>query len=226
MPEVVLHQWEISPFCGKVRQMLRHKGVPYRTVEYNGLRVRTMRRLSVAGLLPVLDWDGERIADSAKIAAFLEQRVPTPPLYPADPRDAALARRYEDWAASSLYAYGLYLRAEYAAPRAVSIALLCAGRPAWERLLFSAAYTRHVRRRVAALGFLKREGAEVEATCLRLVDDLDASLRERAWLVGEARSIADISVAAQLQEMLRTSTLADRIRRRPNVVRWLDAQAG
>jgi glutathione S-transferase len=221
MPDVVLHQWEISPFCGKVRKMLRFKGVAFRTVNYNGLKARGAKRLSHGGLLPVLDWEGERIADSAKIAAFLEQRVPDPPLWPADPRDAALANTFEDWAGTSLYQQGTYFRAEYAAPRAAAIALLCEGRPAWERALFGTVYTRQAHRRLDALGFTRRDGPEIEAAFLRSMDDLDALLRERAWLVGASVSIADIAVSAQLDEMLRTSTLADRIRSRVFLARWL-----
>lgn len=225
MSDVVLHQWEISPFCGKVRKILRFKRIAFRIENYNGLKARRARRLSHGGLLPVLDWDGERIVDSAKIAAFLEQRVPEPPLIPADPRDAALAHTFEDWAGSALYQLGMYFRAEYAAPRAATIALLCEGRPAWERVLFGTAYTRHAHRRLDALGFTRRDGPEIEAAFLRHVDDLDALLRERDWLVGNAMSIADVSVSAQLDEMLRTSTLADRIRSRVHVARWLARQA-
>ncbi|MDE2297039.1 MAG: glutathione S-transferase N-terminal domain-containing protein, partial [Burkholderiales bacterium] len=70
-PDVVLHQWEISPFCGKVRRMLRMKGVAHRVENYNGLRALKVARLSRAGTLPVLDWGAERVADSSAIAAFL-----------------------------------------------------------------------------------------------------------------------------------------------------------
>ena len=225
-PDVVLHQWEISPFCGKVRQILRMKGIAHRVENYNGLRALKAARLSHAGTLPVLDWGSERVADSTAIAAFLDQRQPAPPIYPADPRDAALARTFEDWADESLYAYGVYFRVEYAQARAKTIALLCAGRPAWERAIFAPVFTRRLRRKVDALGLTRRAGAEVEAAFLRLVDDLDALLRGREWLVGDAHSIADIAVSAQLEEMMRTSTLADRIRNRANVARWLGRQAG
>lgn len=221
MVEVTLHQWEISPFCGTVRKILRFKGVPYRIENYNGRLARRVKRLTHAGTLPVLDWGGERVVDSSAIAAFIEQRVPTPTLYPADPREAALARLYEDWAGTSLADQNLYFRVEYAAPRARAIELLCAGRPAWERMLFATVYTRRARRRLDALGYTRRDGPGIEAAFLRRVDDLDARLREHQWLVGGMHSIADIAVSAQLDEMLRTSTLADRIRLRPNVARWL-----
>jgi arsenate reductase-like glutaredoxin family protein len=36
MPEVILHQWEISPSCGKVRKLLRHKGIAFSVRNYNG----------------------------------------------------------------------------------------------------------------------------------------------------------------------------------------------
>jgi glutathione S-transferase len=226
MAQVVLHQWEVSPFCAKVRKILHAKGVAYRVENYNGLRALKVARLSRAATLPVLDWDAERVVDSTAIAAFLDQRVPTPPLYPADARDAALARVFEDWADESLYTYGLYFRIEYARPRAQAIALLCAGRPAWERVIFGTVFTRRTRARLDAIGFTRRDGPAVEAAFLRLVDELDTLLRERDWLVGDACSVADIAVCAQLDEMLRTSTLADRIRHRPNVARWLARQAG
>ena len=225
MTEVVLHQWEVSPFCAKVRKLLRLKSIAFRVENYNGLRALRAAKLAPTRQLPVLDWGTERIADSTAIAVFVDQRVPTPPLYPADPREAALARRHEDWAGTSLYHYGVYLRVEYARPRAQAIGLLCEGRPAWERALFAPVYTRRLRAQVDALGLARRDGPAIEAAYLRLIDDLDASLRERDWLVGGAISIADLAVSAQLDEVLRTSTLADRIRLRPNVAEWLARSA-
>jgi glutathione S-transferase len=226
LPDVVLHQWEISPFCAKVRKILRLKGIAYRVENYNGLRALKASKLTHAGKLPVLDWGSERVVDSTAIAAFLEQRRPAPPLYPANPREAALARMYEDWAGASLYHYGVYFRVEYAQARAQAIALMCEGRPAWERAIFGPAFTRQLRRKVDTLGFTRRDGPEIEAAFLHLMDDLDTTLRASEWLAGSAQSIADIAVSAMLDEMLRTSTLADRIRSRPNLAKWLARQQG
>ena len=61
VPAIILHQWRISPFCGKVRRVLEHKRLAYDVVDYNGLRARKASGLSAAGKLPVLDYDGERI---------------------------------------------------------------------------------------------------------------------------------------------------------------------
>jgi glutathione S-transferase len=65
MTNVILHQWDISPYCRKVRKALRLKGIPYRIVDYNGMQVRQAGRLAPSGKLPVLDWDGQRVADTS-----------------------------------------------------------------------------------------------------------------------------------------------------------------
>ena len=220
-PQVVLHQFEISPFCAKVRKILRAKGVAYRVENYHGLRAWQIRRLTPAGQLPVLDWDDERVHDSTAIAAFLEQRRPTPRLFPSDSRLAATARLLADWADGSLHAYEVYLRVEYAQARERAMALLCTGRPAWELSVFAPIATRRMRAQVDAWGLTRRDAAAIEAAFLRRMDDLDATLAGRAWLVGEQLSIADIAVSAQLDEIVRTSTLADRLLLRPQLARWL-----
>jgi glutathione S-transferase len=91
------------------------------------------RHAGAASKLPVLDWDGQRIADSSLICAFPDQHVPDPPLYPTDRRDAALARLLEDWADESLYYFEMHFRAAYPSAADKATELLCAGRPGWER---------------------------------------------------------------------------------------------
>src|SRR5262245_13801112 len=103
MPAIVLHQWSISPFCGKVRRILEHKGLAYEVIDYNGFKARKASTLSSVGKLPVLDYDGERIQDSSDIAAFLEAKHPDKPIFPTDPELRARAHFWEDWADESLY---------------------------------------------------------------------------------------------------------------------------
>jgi len=156
MPEAVLHQWEISPFCRKVRKVLAHKRVAYRTVEYNGLRARGAARLSAAGRLPVLDYDGERIQDSSAICHFLEEKHPAPALVPAEPEARALALLLEDWADESLYFIEVYLRFEIPEVRPRALDLLCAGRPRWERAIFGAAVVPRIEERPRVVDWLAR----------------------------------------------------------------------
>lgn len=222
MVDVVLHQWDISPYCRKVRKALRLKGIDYRCVDYNGLRAPKAARLHASGKLPVLEWDGQRIADSTQIVAFLERQVPEPRLVPADRREAALARLLEDWADESLYYFEMQLRA--ADPRAASaaVALLCAGRPAWEKAFVGPVFTRSLRARLKAHGFGGWSRAQIEDWFFGHLDDLEAMLDGHEWLVGKGQSIADLAVSSQIDEIMRTSPLAPRIAERRRLAAWLD----
>jgi glutathione S-transferase len=219
--DVVLHQWDISPFCRKVRKVLRLKGIAYVTVDYNGIRAPRAARLTASGKLPVLDWDGQRIADSSLICEFLDRQVQAPPLYPADRRDAALARLLEDWADESLYYFEMHFRAAYPEASAKAIELLCVGRPRWEQRIVGPLFRRALRGRLKAHGFGGAGNDAIERSFFAHIDDLAAWLEGRRWLVGDAQSIADLSVAAQLEEIVSTNPLAARLLERPAVSAWL-----
>ncbi|MGH8506164.1 MAG: glutathione S-transferase family protein, partial [Stenotrophobium sp.] len=86
MNSIVLHQWEMSPFCNKVRRCLRYKGLAYSVVNYNGLLALNVAKLSRVGKLPVVDFEGHRVQDSAAIARYLDEKYPERLLYPREPR--------------------------------------------------------------------------------------------------------------------------------------------
>jgi glutathione S-transferase len=221
MPSVILHQWEISPFCGKVRKILKAKGIAYSVVNYNGLRALQAARLTPVGKLPVLDYDGERVQDSSSIALFIEQKHPGKSLYPEDPVDRARCRIWEDWADESLYWYEIYFR--FMDPLAASraVVLLCEGRPAWERWLVSLVLRREMTRKLRHQGLGRMSRQRVEGNFFGHLVALDTLLMGRNWLVGDHISIADISVAAQLDEMIRTSSLREHILAYPGISNWL-----
>jgi glutathione S-transferase len=225
MANIVLHQWDISPYCRKVRKALRLKGISYRSVDYNGMRATQAARLAASRKLPVLDWYGQRVEDSTRICEFLDLQVPAPPLYPADRRDAALARLLEDWADESLYYFEMHFRAAYPSAAAKATELLCAGRPAWERHVVGPLFRRGLNGRLKAHGFKGWSNEQIESWFFGHLDNVSDWLEDREWLVGDAQSIADLAVSAQLEEMLRTSTMAARILERPSVAAWLARNA-
>ena len=201
--------------------MLRCKGLTYETVEYGGRLAPAVARLSRTGKLPVLDYDGTRIQDSTEIAAFLEKQHPQPSLYPAEPAQRAQALLFEDWADESLYWYQVFLRVEYAEVLPNVVGLMCKGRPGWERRLFAPIFRRQLRNQLSGQGIGRQSRPVVEAHLLELIGCLDAMLAGREWLVGASVSIADISVSAQLDEILRTSVLAPRIQQYSGLMGWL-----
>ena len=109
---ITLYQFEISPFCDKVRRVLHLKGQPYtvREVSLFEFGRGLVKKLHPSNKVPVIDHDGTIVADSTHILAHLERAFPEPSLYPSDPRDRAIAHILEDWADESLYFYEMCMR--------------------------------------------------------------------------------------------------------------------
>jgi glutathione S-transferase len=97
---LTLHTLAISHYCEKVRWALDFKGVAYREkILVPGFHRLAVRRLSGTSTVPVLVGDdtGRCLTDSTDIVAWLEERVPEPPLYPDDPDERARALEIEDF---------------------------------------------------------------------------------------------------------------------------------
>mgnify|MGYP003654270480 FL=1 len=83
MQTTTLYQFELCPFCHKVRAALEAKGIAFETVEVNPMTKKELPELesNVRRKVPVLQIDGEFIADSTAILNHLEEREAslTPP---------------------------------------------------------------------------------------------------------------------------------------------------
>jgi glutathione S-transferase len=221
MANVVLHQWEMSPFCNKTRRCLNHKGIAFSVQNYNGLLAARASALSKVGKLPVVDWDGQRIQDSSRIAHFLDEQIASNPLYPKDPQERASAVIWEDWAGQSLYFYEIYFRMLDPASLERGLDLISEGRPRWERSVLKFIFKRRYPRKLREQGLARQDRADVEKQWFELLDALDTLLDEREYLGGASVSIGDLSVAAQIDELCRTSDLRDRVLSRSHLKAWL-----
>lgn len=219
--KIVLHQWEISPFCRKVARALDFKGLRYETVNYNGLRGMLALRLSPVGKLPVVDFGGQRVQDSTRIARTLDERFPDPPLYPADAQQRALAELWEDWADEVLYWFEVYFRVNDADALAQAVAISSEGRAAFERLPTKLTLKLMLRQMLRGQGLGRMARADVEAEFGRHLDRIETLLTPAGWLVGESKTLADIAVGSQLLEVVRTSPQQSEIERRPRLWAWL-----
>ena len=114
-----------SHACRSGMLMLEHKGVPFRRVDVvtlthpvvvrlrgfnaggemrnaGGKRTPGIRLGDLFGTVPALDADGERVSTNHRIARFLEDRHPEPPLFPADPTRRKEVEEAEAWANETL----------------------------------------------------------------------------------------------------------------------------
>ena len=220
--EVLLYDLNDSPFCLKARICLQLKGIPFRRVTLTVRRIRELRRLNPLGKVPVLVQAGEAVADSSRIARYLEARQPDPPLIPASAEARAYAALLEEWADEALYfivgAFKWLNPANRAAALANTVPEMAGAllRPFVGRLV-----VRDVRRRYAAWGYRAEALGELEARMREHLATLGTLLDGKAFLLGRVPTLADVAVFAQLAWMQRyaESRLLDEA---PIVSAWLE----
>ena len=114
-----------SHACRSAMLMLEHKGLPYRRVDFvtilhpvlsrlhgfdaggqtrtaDGRRTFGLRFGDRLGTVPGLKADGRRISTNHRIARFLDEEHPEPPLFPSDPAERARVEEAERWANDTL----------------------------------------------------------------------------------------------------------------------------
>jgi len=104
MTAVILYWMSISHPSQVARKMLDLKGVEYELIDVLPLSQRIHMRLAgfPGGTVPGIKLDGRRIQGSRQIARALDERWPTPPLFPADPALRARVEEAERWGEEQL----------------------------------------------------------------------------------------------------------------------------
>ena len=162
---ITLHQFEISPFCDKIRRILHWKQQPYVVREVPLRDAMSVRKVNPAGKLPCLEHDGRFVADSTDIAYYLEDRFPDPPLVPRDPKLRALCHVFEDWADESLYFYEMRLRFTVDHNTRRNLPLLVAHDPPWMKAAARLVVPRMMR------GILRKQGLGRKSLVLNLTQN-------------------------------------------------------
>lgn len=163
-----LYSGPLSLFTGKVRIALSEKGLDYERIEVPFSRAQgytpkhpDVLKYNPKAQVPVLVDDDLVLYDSTLILEYLEERYPTPPLFPADSIARARCRQAE--AASD----------EILFPHVYTLILETFYKPEPERNTAAVTAARN-----AIAGIYR---------------DLDHTLATRAYLCGEAFTVADIA---------------------------------
>lgn len=165
---LILYGINLSTFTRKVRLALLEKDLPHR-LEVAPMGSPTVKALHPLGKIPVLA-DGEVVVpDSSAIIGYLERAYPAKPLYPAAAADLARALWLEEYADTRLREVTLPFFSERV------VKPVFQGKPADEATLAAAAAPRD-----EAFGYLERE------------------LAGRPYAAGEALTVADLAIGAQL----------------------------
>lgn len=98
-----IHGHPLSPFVRKALLALEMKGVDYDlNVVTPGANDEKFRAISPLGKIPVLEHDDFTVPDTSVICRYIDRVYPEPGLYPADPRLEATATWIEEFADTRL----------------------------------------------------------------------------------------------------------------------------
>lgn len=92
-----LYRARFSTNVERVALALAYKGLQSESVWIDYGDRSLVERVSGQGLVPVIEYDGEVVTDSMEIVRFLEERHPSPPLFPRDPARRAEVFVFVDW---------------------------------------------------------------------------------------------------------------------------------
>lgn len=201
---VVLWHIGVSHYSEKVRWALEHKAV-----EHERRQPMPSAHMAVALWLtrgehktfPVIQIDGETIADSTAIIGALERGFPEPALYPEDPADRRRALDLEDFFDDELgpqirqFAWHEVSKEPERFVEIIGDAVPAPLRrmPAGDRVLSAVAKTfTSLRYRASDDAMAERSQEKVRAA----LDRLEAELDGNEYLVGESFSVADLTAAS------------------------------
>lgn len=193
--------------CVKVRVALARKGLTYETQDIAPMDRAAVVEASGQGLVPVLLYDGQVLADSTRILLYLEERHPNPPLVPRNSAERAECLLLEDWADQAFMA--LSRRIVYGAilSRPGRLAsLFFPGDPAAARWIKERIARRRVTQR---FGLSKGRHAADIVEAKRLCAIAVARLYGRRWLQGDSPTIADIALATMSAPLVADRELRD-----------------
>jgi glutathione S-transferase len=194
-PKLILYGPAAAPFVTKVGYALAWKRLDYEVVEPSG--PEDFQRWSPeTGLLPVLESEGTRIADSERILDWLDANHPERPLVAREPRTARAQRALEHWTGETFYYYWLrWLRALFDTP--VLESHPTSGTSARIGELARLGILSRVREAMAERsGDAALEHIDVEFE--KRLDDLIAFLGSRPFFYADRPSRADFTVLAFL----------------------------
>ena len=206
-----LLQFATSQYCEKARWVLDFKGVDYETTEvpyrspiHMGLQEHTGRTT-----VPVIQTDsGQWVRDSTVIALHLDKSHPEPPLLPADPNALTATRLWDDWAddvlGPTLYTLHVHGIVSHPELKRKSYARTFGHGPLGPLYpLLSGVFERRYRSASQSDGGRWRWAVDRAA---ELADLLAGHLENRAYVVGESFTLADLSIATMLGLVHRPDT--------------------
>jgi len=195
-----LYQFQFSHYCEKARWALDHKGVPY--VCRNlvpGPHKKVTRALAPRSCVPILVIDGTILQDSTAIITALDERFPDRRLTPRAAPEAQDALAWEEYLDEEV---GVTLRQWFyfhtLPDRERALRFLLDGAPWYGRPLYAVIFPKVRAAMVDLMQINAASACQSEERLRAGLARLDATLRDRRFLVGNNFSRADLTACALL----------------------------
>ncbi len=218
---ILHHAWRSSA-SRRVRLCLEEKGLEYEShaVDLGKLEHHSPEYLKINpnGVIPTLVHDGRALYESGTICEYVDEVFPEPPLRPADAWGRASMRnwiRYADERIGNLIIFNWRHDLQKVAEKwsDAELAERLAKIPSKER--------REAWLRVARRPYTEEERSEARGKLVQMLDKMEATLGESAWLAGERYTIADIALVPFVkridEEIAPDEMKADK---HPRVAKW------
>ncbi len=219
---ITLYQFKTSPLCEKVRRLLNYKGIDFDIHEVDRTLVGELKHVSPFGKFPALQHDDTAVCDSTDIVYYLEEKFPERSLVPTDPRLKAQMHITEDWADESLYFYEVTMRLSWEGNLRPILDKVMETMPATltrEQVL--ALMLSGSQQLVAAQGLGRKTREQIIADVERHIEAIATLVGEEGWMVGDAISLADLSVIAELRCLLDAVEAREILKAYPQVSAWM-----
>ena len=197
------------------RLMLEHKGIDFKLVHLMvgphafGMLARGHQTMTV----PALKFEGRRVQGSREISRTLDELIPQPPLFPADPEDRQAVEQAERWGEEL---QDLVRRLVLCAARRDPRAFTSIYKHANPLMRPAARMSRGLTIRLASAGHraTDRAGEEALAALPSRLDQIDAWI-DSGLLNGPQLNAADFQIAPNVALLMCFADLAPFVRIRP-----------
>jgi glutathione S-transferase len=209
MQQIILHHYPMSPFAEKVRLILGFKSLPWGSVHIPNIMPKPDLTALTGGYrkTPVLQIGADIYCDTALIADVLEERAPSPTLYPRGVTSAS--RILAQWADSTLFWTAIPF-----AMQPAGLAHLFEGTPPEAIKAFGDD------RAVFRANMPRMRPADANAAFALYVERLEETLGAQNFFFGTAPSIADFSIYHCLWFVLRGGPVAKILESFPALQSW------
>jgi glutathione S-transferase len=215
MPDLILHHYPTSPFGEKVRLMLGHKKLAWKSV----IIPMIMPKPDVVALTggyrktPVLQVGADIYCDTALIADVLEHLQPEPSFYPEPSK--GMGRTLAQWADTTLFWTAMAYNFQPA-----GMAQVFAGAPVEAAKAFAED------RQAMRSGAPRMPAADATAAYKSYLRRMSDMLDDWPFLLGAEPSIADFAAYHPLWfTRTRTPAMAGVLNATPVVLEWMDRMA-